>query len=288
MSQCHEFVSKLPLGYDTPIATGMLSGGQKQRIAIARALISDPKILLLDEATSALDTNSELLVQKALDSASSGRTTIVIAHRLSTIRNADMICVMEKGVLIEKGRHEDLYALNGIYTQLVNKQKLSTGNEAGSERGGSMAVERDSVRLDGNEHIIEMMRADEELHMDSPEELAIQSERRLQEEKRRRRDVVQGSSSLFSRVFKFMHLERTLIVLGAVEPFAALYFLARRDTSPPPRLRPPAAEGVGSATPVLPQQPSQPMVPIAVSEQYRPDGETRTTRVPPVVTAFCQ
>ncbi|KNC96174.1 uncharacterized protein SPPG_08328 [Spizellomyces punctatus DAOM BR117] len=216
MSQCHEFVSKLPLGYDTPVTTGMLSGGQKQRIAIARALISDPKILLLDEATSALDTNSERLVQKALDSASSGRTTIVIAHRLSTVRNADMICVMEKGVLIEKGRHEELYALNGTYTQLVNKQKLSVGHETAPGRDEPMVSQRESVQMERNEYIIEIMRADEELHMDSPEELAAQSERRLQEERRRRGDVVHGSSSLFWRVFNFMRPEWTLIVLGTL------------------------------------------------------------------------
>lgn len=94
--------------------------------AIARALIKNPQILLLDEATSALDTASERIVQKALDVASQNRTTIVIAHRLSTIRHADLIVVMDKGILIEQGTHESLYALGGTYHSLVEKQRIAT------------------------------------------------------------------------------------------------------------------------------------------------------------------
>ncbi|KAJ3123936.1 Multidrug resistance protein 1 [Physocladia obscura] len=126
MANCHNFIMKLPQGYDTQVGEhgGMLSGGQKQRIAIARALIKNPKILLLDEATSALDTQSERLVQRALDKASQSRTTIVIAHRLSTIKNADKIVVLEKGRIIEAGNHAELIALNGTYHNLVEKQKI--------------------------------------------------------------------------------------------------------------------------------------------------------------------
>lgn len=104
---------------------GLLSGGQKQRIAIARSIISEPKILLLDEATSALDPHAEGIVQRALDSASRDRTTIVIAHKLATIRNADNIVVMSGGKIVQQGRHEDLVATEGTYANLVKAQNLS-------------------------------------------------------------------------------------------------------------------------------------------------------------------
>jgi ATP-binding cassette subfamily B (MDR/TAP) protein 1 len=102
----------------------MLSGGQKQRIAIARAFLRKPKILLLDEATSALDTESEAIVQAAMDTIRRGRTTIMVAHRLSTIRNADVICVMENGMLIESGSHHELMSLRGKYWEMVGMQNL--------------------------------------------------------------------------------------------------------------------------------------------------------------------
>ncbi|KAI8071539.1 p-glycoprotein [Gongronella butleri] len=126
-ANCHSFITQLPRGYDTLIGgTGLLSGGQKQRIAIARAILKNPTILLLDEATSALDTQSERLVQKALDAAAANRTTIVIAHRLSTVRNADLIVVMDQGDLIEQGTHNELLAQGGVYAQLVKKQEIAT------------------------------------------------------------------------------------------------------------------------------------------------------------------
>uniref|UniRef100_H3C5N4 Bile salt export pump n=1 Tax=Tetraodon nigroviridis TaxID=99883 RepID=H3C5N4_TETNG len=120
-AQLHGFVTSLPEKYNTNVGAqgSQLSRGQKQRIAIARAIIRDPKILLLDEATSALDTESEKTVQEALDKAREGRTCIVIAHRLSTIQNSDIIAVMSRGIVIEKGTHDQLMDLKGAYYKLV-------------------------------------------------------------------------------------------------------------------------------------------------------------------------
>lgn len=132
MANAHDFVSGLPEGYETNVGERgfLLSGGQKQRIAIARAMVSDPKILLLDEATSALDTKSEGVVQAALDVAAQGRTTIVIAHRLSTIKTADNIVVMSQGRIVEQGNHDELLERKSAYYNLVEAQRLSAEKES--------------------------------------------------------------------------------------------------------------------------------------------------------------
>ena len=126
IANAHDFISVTEFGYDTNIGDRgcKLSGGQRQRISIARAILKNPPILILDEATSALDTESEKLVQEALENLMKNRTTIVIAHRLSTVRNADEICVLEKGKIIERGNHDELMALKGAYFNLQQSQSL--------------------------------------------------------------------------------------------------------------------------------------------------------------------
>ena len=126
IANAHEFIMASEDGYNTNIGDrgGKLSGGQRQRISIARAILKNPPILILDEATSALDTESERLVQEALENLMRNRTTIVIAHRLSTIRNADEICVMHEGEIVERGRHEELLDLKGYYKRLCDMQSF--------------------------------------------------------------------------------------------------------------------------------------------------------------------
>ncbi|WVZ77546.1 hypothetical protein U9M48_025403, partial [Paspalum notatum var. saurae] len=141
-ANAHNFISQLPQGYHTQVGERgvQISGGQKQRIAIARAILKSPKILLLDEATSALDTESERVVQEALDQASVGHTTIIVAHRLSTIRNADMIAVMHSGEVKEQGSHDALIINeNGLYTALVRLQQAKDSREV-NEAGEKIAA----------------------------------------------------------------------------------------------------------------------------------------------------
>jgi ABC-type multidrug transport system fused ATPase/permease subunit len=123
-ANAHEFVKRFPEQYDTIVGERgiKLSGGQRQRIAIARAILKDPAILILDEATSSLDSESELLVQDALDNLMKGRTSFVIAHRLSTIRNADKIVLIDKGIVSEAGTHSELMNHNGLYRKLNDMQ----------------------------------------------------------------------------------------------------------------------------------------------------------------------
>ncbi|MFN5081992.1 MAG: ABC transporter ATP-binding protein, partial [Brevundimonas sp.] len=130
----HDFITALPEGYETRVGEGgmRLSGGQRQRVAIARAFLKDAPILLLDEATSALDTESEALVQAALERLMQGRATLMIAHRLSTVRRADRIHVLEAGRMVEAGTHIELVRRGGLYARLAQQQSLDGPSPAGA------------------------------------------------------------------------------------------------------------------------------------------------------------
>jgi subfamily B ATP-binding cassette protein MsbA len=135
-ANAHDFIAAMPEGYDTVIGERgvRLSGGQRQRIAIARALLRNPPILILDEATSALDTESERLVQQAIDELLHDRTVLVIAHRLSTVRQADLILVMQDGRIVQRGTHDELMAEGGMYRRLYELQ-FASGEGAAAVAG---------------------------------------------------------------------------------------------------------------------------------------------------------
>lgn len=151
LANAAKFVDKLPHGLDTMVGEHgtQLSGGQKQRIAIARAILKDPRILLLDEATSALDAESERVVQEALDRVMVNRTTVIVAHRLSTVRNADMIAVIHRGKMVERGSHSELLRdPEGAYSQLIRLQEINKG-QTSSEIASGSSFRASNLKING-------------------------------------------------------------------------------------------------------------------------------------------
>ncbi|KAK9365075.1 P-loop containing nucleoside triphosphate hydrolase protein [Lipomyces kononenkoae] len=200
------FIETLPKGLETHVGERgfLLSGGQKQRVAIARAVVSNPKILLLDEATSALDTKSEGIVQDALDKASKNRTTIVIAHRLSTVKDADMIVVMKRGVILEKGTHEELIAMRGEYYELVRAQNVE--HEIEKQLDHPQVI--DGVEVDSVEDIL-----DEKAAID-----AYERERQLEVEGGSSSDDDNETSKLLLSRTKTARSVSSVIASNFVEP----------------------------------------------------------------------
>ncbi|GED70362.1 ABC transporter ATP-binding protein [Brevibacillus reuszeri] len=150
-AQCHDFIQKLPQGYDTLIGEGgvYLSGGEEQRVAVARAILKNAPILVLDEATAFADPENEYEMQKALGELMRGKTVIVIAHRLATIRDADQILVMHAGQLAEKGRHDELVAMNGVYARMWRAYTDAEDWQIGKERGGEHTYEHSAQHYGG-------------------------------------------------------------------------------------------------------------------------------------------
>ncbi|KAI9294859.1 P-loop containing nucleoside triphosphate hydrolase protein [Neoconidiobolus thromboides FSU 785] len=235
-SNANTFITGLPLGYDTQVGERgfLLSGGQKQRIAIARAIVKDPKVLLLDEATSALDTQSEGIVQEALDRASQGRTTIVIAHRLSTIKNADKIVVMERGRVLETGNHNELMARpNGAYRKLVEIQDIRRKKESAEVSEKVPEIDNDATEYvetvvetkDGKTEIVRVATTNSVLSVKSNIEEGVTSE------------FSNPLSELIMEIIKTNRPETNLIligtfgsiVLGLIYPFFSIIFASLLD-----------------------------------------------------------
>ncbi|KAF7260037.1 hypothetical protein EG68_02390 [Paragonimus skrjabini miyazakii] len=228
LANADSFILEQPQAYETLIGErgGGMSGGQKQRIAIARALIREPKLLLLDEATSALDTRSERVVQEALEKASSGRTVVAVAHRLTTVRNADLILVLDKGVICESGTHDELVAQDGLYAAMLRNQKQTDESSAEDEESGDETHETDeSSSLPEGVWRRDPGRSSDDLGSSSSIRASIVSQLVSDQVKKMKKSPIKRLLKINRPELKYIVLGCiSAVIAGAVQPsFAILY-----------------------------------------------------------------
>lgn len=232
-ANAHDFITGLPEGYETNVGERgfLLSGGQKQRIAIARAMVSDPKILLLDEATSALDTKSEGVVQAALDKAAMGRTTIVIAHRLSTIKDADNIVVMSAGRIVEQGTHNELIERRAAYYNLVEAQRIAAETEGKNLDEVPIFGDKDANLLQSDSQTSELAEDPADLKLNrtitgkSASSVALKSKPAEKDRKYSLWTLIRLVASFNKKEWMYMMVGLTFsIIAGGGNPTSAVFF----------------------------------------------------------------
>lgn len=213
VANCYKFVMKFPKGFDTMIGErgAQLSGGQKQRVAIARAIVKNPKILLLDEATSALDVASERVVQRALEKAGEGRTTIVVSHRLSTIVDADAIVFMDKGVMVERGNHKTLMEKRGRYYELVHaNQRIELQGKMNQQK------RRKTIKMDTGVKEVDIDLDDDEVDDDFPGEAEDKKSPNADEKVLPKRKQERSNWEILVKLVKLNEKEWPLIFGGCI------------------------------------------------------------------------